>query len=124
MRKYNQKTAKGEWIVFPEDEEVQILVRPFSLFNLTRLPSEDDFNFKQFLEIYDYCVLDWKGIQDDEGKPLKCNDENKKMVFNFDQELVLFVVNESTKLRDKILTEKEVKNSETSQPGETTKQEK
>jgi len=124
MRKFNQKTVKGTWVDFPEDKEVKIQIRPFSLFNLTKLPSEDNVDFTQFWDIFKFCVLDWKGIQDINGKDLKCDDENKRMIFDFDQELILFVVNESSRLRSEVIPEKEIKNLSTSQPGETQKKEK
>ena len=124
MRKFKQKIAKGKWTTFPEDDEVQVLIRPFSLFNLTKIPTEVDVDFTQFMDIYNYCLLDWKGIQDNQGNDLKCNDDNKKLVFDFDQELVLFVVNECSKLRQDVLSGKAIKNLSTSQPGETKQQEK
>jgi len=124
MRKFNKKTAKGSWIPFPDDEEVQLKIRPFSLFNLTKIPTEEGMDFDQFWTIFNYSVLEWKGIQDSNGEPLKCDEENKKIVFDYDQPVVLFAVEQSTKLRDEVITEKEVKNLQTSQPGETPKQEK
>lgn len=124
MRKFNKKTANGRWVTLPEDKEVQVKIRPFSLFNLTKIPTENDVDFKQYWNIFNYCAVEWKGMQDNEGKDLKCDEENKKMVFDYDLDVVLFVVGEATKLRDKVISEKEIKNSSTSQPGETKKQEK
>jgi len=124
MRKFNQKTAKGTWIDFPEDKEVKLLLRPFSLFNLTKIPTNENMDFDQFWAIFSYSVLEWKGIQNVDGKDLKCDEENKRMVFDYDQDLILFVVEQSTKLRENVLSEKEIKNLSTSQPGETKEQEK
>ena len=124
MKKYNIKNIKGKWVDFPDDKEVKLLLRPFSLFSFTKVPSDDSIDPKEFLPIFSYCVIDWKGFVDSDNNKLKCNDENKKIVFDYDQDIVIFVINEAGKIRDSVITEKEIKNSETSQPGETKKQEK
>ena len=124
MKKFNTKTIQGKWITLPEDKEVQILIRPFSLFNLTKIPTEDTVDFEQFWGIFNYCVLEWKGFVDAEGKPLPCDEKNKRIVFDYDQEVIAFVTDEAGKLRDEVVPQKEIKNLSTSQPGETNKQEK
>ena len=124
MKKYDIESTKGVWTKFPDDEEVSLLLRPFTLFSFTKMPSDDSFNIKEFWSVFDYCVLDWKGFVNAEDKVLECNTESKRMVFDYDQDIVLFVISETSKLRDSIVTEKELKNLSTSQPGETKKQEK
>ena len=46
------------------------------------------------------------------------------MVFDYDQDMLSFVMDESNKLRDRVLPGIEIKNLSTSQPGETPKKEK
>lgn len=124
MRKFNTKNIKGKWITHPEDKEVQVRIRPFSLFSFTKIPTEENVDMSQFWGIFNYCVLDWKGFVDSNDKPMKCTEENKRIVFDYDQDIILFVVNEASEMRESVVSEKEVKNLSTSQPGETAKQEK
>jgi len=125
MRKYTVKPTKGVWIKFPEDDETEVLVKPMSVFALNKLPSDDNISFQQAWDIFNTMVADWKGIVDEDGNPIKCTEETKKMVYEFDQELVAFIMEESNKLRDQVVGgKKELKNSKTSQRGEVTQQEK
>jgi hypothetical protein len=109
MKKYNTKPTKGEWIALPEDEEVQIKIRPFSLFSLTKVPSADDVDMSEIWNIFNYCIIDWKGIEGEDG-PLECNEDNKRLVYDYDQDLVVFVTNHAGSLREKVVTGKELKN--------------
>ena len=124
MRKFDKKSLKGTWVKFPEDEEVQLLLKPFSLFNLTKLPNEQSLDFDKVWDIFNYCVLGWKGIVDSDGKEIPCDEKNKKMVFDYDGDILTFVLDQSGVLREGMVTAKEIKNLQTSQPGETQKKEK
>ena len=124
MKKYKKKLALGTWIKFPEDKEVECRIRPFSLFNMTKLPNDEtELSIKQIWETFNYSLLDWKGIEGEDGS-LDCNEENKRLVYDFDQELVMFIISESSKLREKIITLDEIKNLKTSQLGDILKTEK
>ncbi len=123
MKKFNKKSVQGEWINFPDDKEVKFKIRPFTLFNITKLPSEDNFDIGQVWNIFNYSVVGWKGIEDESG-PMECNEENKKLVYDFDQDLVIFVSEQASSLREKVISRKEIKNSQTSQPGVTKKKDK
>jgi len=123
MKKYNTHTTKGEWITLPSDEEVKFKLRPFSIFSLTKKPSEDNVDMSEMWNVFNYCVIDWKGLEGEDGS-MDCNEDNKRIVYDYDQELVVFITNESTRLREKVIGGKGLKNSLTSQPGDTTKQEK
>jgi len=109
MRNYNKKIVDGTWITFPEDKEVQIKIKPFSLFSMIKDPNNESYNAETFWAIFNHIVLDWKGVQSD-GKKLECNEENKKFVFDYDQPIALFVINESSAMRTQIISEKELKN--------------
>jgi len=124
MRKIDRNALKGTWIKFPEDEEVELLMKPFSLFNLTKMPNEENMDFARLWDIFNFCVLDWKGILDKDGKPIECDEKNRKMVFDYDSEILNFALDQSGVLREEMVTAKEIKNLSTSQPGETPKKEK
>ncbi len=123
MKKYNTKPTKGEWIAHPDDKEVQVKIRPFSLFSLTKLPSADNVDMSEVWNIFNYSVLDWKGFEGEDGS-LECNEENKKLVYDFDQDIVVFVTEKAGVLRDKVVGGKDLKNLSTSQRGDTKKSDK
>lgn len=125
MRKIKLQTTKGTWLEFPEDPEVKLLIKPISVFALSILPSEKEMKPTDGWNMFNYMLLDWKGLVDENDKDIKCNEENKKVIFDYDQELVAFVLEKSSELREDVTGgQKELKNSKTSQPGEVTKQEK
>ncbi len=123
MKKFNTKQTKGEWITHPDDKEVQIKIRPFSLFSITKIPSADNVDMSEVWNIFNYSVIGWRGLENEDG-PMDCNEANKKLVYDFDQDLVVFVTSEAATLRDKVVGGKDLKNSSTSQPGATKKQDK
>jgi hypothetical protein len=112
MLKINTKKSEGQWIPYPEDKNVQFLIRPFSIFTLSRLPSEEtmaQLSPEEYWQIFNYCLMDWKGIYDTEEKPLKCNENNKKIVADHFMELASFVVTQAVTLKASF-SEKEAKN--------------
>ena len=111
MRKINTKTTEGVWVKYPEDQDIQFLIRPFSIFNLQRMPSAEnaDFTIDEYWTIFNYCLVDWKGIYDENDKPLKCNEQNKKLIADHIQDLATFVIEEAVKAKGNV-SEKAVKN--------------
>lgn len=111
MKNFNTKPLKGLWYTYPKDKDIQVLVRPFSLFSMNTMPSEDakEVNIKDFYNNFEYVVLDWKGMNID-GKPAKCRPEDKKFIYENFQELVGFVIESSMKARESIISEKAIKN--------------
>lgn len=90
--KINKSIIKEEWVKYPEDEEVEFLIRPFpssqGLVPPDDMEGQAHFNWK----IFQYCVVDWKGIIGEDDKPLECNDENKKFIFDYVREFYSFVL--------------------------------
>ena len=79
---------------------------------MNKMPSEDakEVNIKYFYNNFEYVVLDWKGMLNDDDKPLKCNEENKRIVYDYFQELVGFVIESSMKARESVMSNKSAKN--------------
>jgi len=110
MRKINRKKLEAKWCTFPQDEQIQFLLKPFSLFHLTKLPSDStEFTSEMFWSLFNEVVVDWKGIEDEDGD-IKCDEDNKKIIFDYAQDLVIFVINSSAELHGEVVTEKEAKN--------------
>jgi hypothetical protein len=127
MRKYNKVKSKGQWFDFPQDTELKLFIKPFSLFTMSKLPSEQEnnnMNMGDLFPSFNYCVTDWKGFVDEDGKELKCNEENKKLIFDFDQEIVNFVIDKAMATRSQVYEAQEVKNLPKSHDGEAPKKEK
>jgi len=126
MKKINTKPLKGKWFTFPDDEEISVLIKPFSLFNMNRMPSEniEDVNVADFFDNFKYVCLDWKGLIDEDDKPLECNEENKRVVYDYFQELVAFVIDNSMKSRNDVVSGESAKNLSKSPVGKTPKSEK
>jgi hypothetical protein len=124
MKKLSKKSTTAQWIKFPDDEEIELLIRPFSLFNLNKTPTETTFTIQDMWEVFNYSLIDWKGLVGDDDKKLEVIEESKALIFDFDQSIVSFVVEQASKLRESILSVPEAKNLSTSQPGDTPKKEK
>ncbi len=126
MRKFNIKPIKGVWVPLPDDKEVSVNIKPTSVFVLKKLPSDDaKITIEDGWNMFNAMLIDWKGIVAEDDKPIKCNEENKRMIFEYDQDLVSFVMEECNKLRESVIGEKkQIKNLSSSQPGEDQKKEK
>lgn len=79
------KNIEKRWVDY--DDKVKFCVRPhpFSLESMKREPIEN------LWERFNYCCVDWKGINMD-GKPFECNEANKKHIFDYYSSLATFVL--------------------------------
>jgi len=102
------KLKNNKWITYPEDEEVQFLIKPFSVLFLTNLPTNENLSPEMLWDNFNATVVDWKGITDADGKTLKCNKDNKRFIAEQFQDILMFVFNESNKMNQRL--EEETKN--------------
>lgn len=111
MKTLDLEPINGKWYKYPDDEDISFHLRPFSVFSMNQLPNEgDDIKPQEMLPIFQYSVLDWKGLVDKKGKKIPCTEENKKIIFEYIPEITTFVLTKSTEMRYEILGEEEVKN--------------
>ena len=111
MKIIHKKLAEGTWVQYDADKSVELKIRPLSIYDFDRLPSEEhEITVKEFSAFMTKLLVDWKGILDEKKKPLKCDDENKKLLSDHDQDLSVFVINKATELKAKVITDEEVKN--------------
>ncbi len=82
-----------------------------------RFAEPDWFKFKM-QKIY-ATIIDWKGVQDEEGNELRCINANKEAIFLANPEFVDKVLEKADALVKDIVDnlEKEAKNSQTAQSG-------
>lgn len=120
-----RKRKKNKWFDFTDEPDIKFLMKPSSrkLFAKHSTPS------KKQEELVDdvtnmFCeyVIDWKGIENDDGSKLECNDKNKKEIADQNSDLCDFVletVTENLNLskKSKALREEIVKNLQKSAVG-------
>ena len=104
--KFNIKLLEGEWQKYNDD--VEFLIRPFpnskQPFKANGELTSGEYNWA----IFNACVLDWRGVEDKEGNPLKCNADNKLKVFDLDSQIYNFVLEKQASIKSQ--QEVEVKN--------------
>ena len=113
------KNKSIEWIEFPEDKEIQFKIKPFTVLYLSKIPNQDAITPELAWEIFDNSLLDWKGIQTEDGKDLKCDSISKRLLAEQDLEILLFVVDRAMIYNKK--DEKQLKNLQKSADGEVPK---
>ena len=99
--KINKKNVEGRWFKF--DGKVEFKIRPFRLSTITSLDTMENINVQ-----FTSTVVDWKGIEDEDGKPFKCNEENKKFIYDYYEDIVTFVIEKLKELKQRV--DKEIKN--------------
>lgn len=107
--KINTKILEGEWFKYGKGKnKIELLIRPFpNSMNSVTLDGKVTMGAYAY-HTFTNCVLDWKDITDIDDKPLECNEENKKMIFDYTTGLSAFVDDTQSKLKEKF--DREVKN--------------
>jgi hypothetical protein len=86
---------QAQWFKFNEEVEVLVKTMPFSQH---RGLEPMEMMFEQFK----YCIVDWKGILDEEGNPLPVNDDNKALIYDFYGDLRNFIVKSAGELAEEV----------------------
>lgn len=100
MIKIDKNKSNKQW--FEYSEGVEFLIKPFPLSERALSPSNSNITeilIKQAM----YCLQDWKGVVDSEDKPIKCSDENKKFIFDFSHDIVIWVCEKSHEMNNGIV---------------------
>lgn len=103
--KLHRQAFEGEW--FDYNEEVSFFIKPVGYFDITIPASaitEADRIKHAELSLFTQAIQDWKGVEGDDGA-LECNDKNKKELFNYFQDIRIFVSMKLVELQDKITGE-------------------
>jgi hypothetical protein len=110
MKILNQK--KEKWFDYPAEKGIKFLIRPLSIYDFDQLPTEnylDKITPKNFAKIVSNVLLDWEGVEA-EGKPAKCNEENKLALIDQALEVANFILNKASELKTDQLKDKDLKN--------------
>lgn len=62
---------------------------------------------KQFEMTWDYCIMEWKGVVDNDGKPIPCTTENKVKLMKGSQQFASFVTKCAAKLNEALGVQEE-----------------
>lgn len=100
--KINKRDVEGTWCKY--EGKVEFKIRPLRLSVLTNLDADLDNLSLQF----NYCLVDWKGIENESGGEFKCNKENKEHFYDYYDSIREFVFEEANALKKKF--NKEIKN--------------
>lgn len=99
-----KKLDEGVWCKYKG--KIEFLIR---LFKISELDFEEKSTAKTIMNNYMYCLVDWKGFTDEDGKTeFKCTKENKEYVYNYYADVREFVFKEIKGQQDKL--EASVKN--------------
>ncbi len=111
----NPKFEEGVWVEFDEDvsfkvryttqDTIRKIRKKFVKKKWKRGQEVEDVNEDGASDaLYDYILIDWKGIELEPKKPAKCTPENKKKLINVCANAALFVLHSAQDLanfRDK-----------------------
>ena len=61
-------------------------------------------------ELFVYCVVDWRGLEDEEGRPLECDNRNKALVAKLNPGFASKVIDKAASIED-LVNKEELKNS-------------
>lgn len=98
-----KKLNEGVWCKYKG--KIEFLIR---MFKISELDFEEKSTAKSIMNNYMYCLSDWKGFIDEDGKEFKCTKENKEYLYDYYTEVRDFVFAEIKKQQDKL--EKSIKN--------------
>ena len=125
MIKVNSKIESGKWFTHPDNETIQFKIKPTSIYSLKKAPGDDiEITMPDIVDMYVYSLVDWKGIDNEDGKPLKCNYDSKMAFLNQYDELAAFVITKAGEMKKELSEALASKNLPESQSGETPKKEK
>ena len=89
--KINKKILSSKWFTYKaKGVNVEVHLRPFPFSNI-KLSTEESGAMEHLWSQFDYCVIDWKGIDGEDDKPLECTEENKLLVFDYIADIREFV---------------------------------
>ena len=103
---FNFKLTEGEWVKW--NGEVEFLIRPFPNSKLAYKLGGGTLVGEHNYTVFKECVLDWKGVKNEKGEVIPCDDESKLKMFDLYSNVFEFVFNEQVKLKARY--DEEVKN--------------
>jgi hypothetical protein len=83
MKKVNTKLALEKWVTYDKDKDIKIKIRPYP--KTQAMYGVGDKDLAQLAwDRFNYCLVDWKGLLDDDDAEWPCSEDNKKYIFDYD----------------------------------------
>ena len=99
-----KKLGEGVWCKYKG--KIEFLIR---VFKISEFDFEEKSSAKTIMNNFIYCLVDWKGITEEDGKTgFKCTKENKEYLYNYYTETREFIFGEIKKQQEEL--EKSIKN--------------
>ena len=100
-----KKLKEGVWCKYKDKVEFQIRLFKFSKLKITAIDNITEGLAEKFC----YCLVDWKGVFDEDNKTeFKCTPENKNYIYDYYEEVREFIFEKIKAQQDKL--EKSIKN--------------
>ena len=84
-----------------------------SIYAMKVLPSEGSefvMSAETLFDMINHILIDWKGVGDENGKEIKCDEENKRLFLDADQETASYLITKASEMKNQLIKEEEVKN--------------
>lgn len=105
--KLNTGLDKGNWVDWEEGASFQL--RPYPITQIESIKDDDlKSQVEQTLKMFKYCIVDWKGLEDEEGEKIPCNEKWKQYMFDHYADIRDFVLKSINNLMG--LEDRELKN--------------
>ena len=101
--KINKQAFDGDW--FEYNEDVKLLIKPVGYFDLdidySNLDGGSVFKSMEKSTLMK-SLVDWEGVETEDGEKLECNDENKELLLGQFVDIRLFISEKLNEIRDRI----------------------
>ena len=98
----DRKKVTQKWFDF-DDDGVSFAIRPFPISQRALSPSGVNL-IEVLIKQATYCLIEWKGIVDTDGAPIKCTEENKQFILDYSEDIVMFVIEKSKELNEEVIS--------------------
>ena len=90
MIEINKEIQTGKWFDYSDDEKFLICAFPFTEVSLLK-SNELDNDLIVSKKVCEYCLLGWKGLKDKNDVKFEFNEENKKFLLDYNENVRMFV---------------------------------
>ena len=107
--KISRKKITKKWFDHKSGAKFEIRPFPFSLFNSDVNVETRKLETTTLKDQFMHCLCDWKGLKEDDGKDFEYNDENKELLFDYEEAIRDFVFEKARLILES--EDREIKNS-------------
>lgn len=97
----DREQEKEKW--FDYDKDTKYLIKPFPILERSLNPSMTSTFSSILYKQAVYCLKDWKGVVDINGKEVPFSEDNMKFIFKYSQDIVQWVCVKSVEINNSII---------------------